>query len=248
MTGVTGAARVLVVVPAWNEHEALPGVIAELRQAVPGADVLVVDDGSTDDTSGVANRAGAEVLTLPFNLGVGGAMRAGFTFALRHGYDVAVQVDADGQHNPADVPTLVAALAEQEADIVIGARFAGVGDYRARGPRRWAMSLLSRVLSRVARTRLTDTTSGFKAIGRRAIRLFAADYPAEYLGDTVEALVVASRAGLRIRQVPVAMRPRAGGTPSHSPLKATVFLARAGLALITALARPRRDLPPEVAA
>lgn len=248
MTGVTGAARVLVVVPAWNEHEALPGVIAELRQAVPGADVLVVDDGSTDDTSGVANRAGAEVLTLPFNLGVGGAMRAGFTYALRHGYDVAVQVDADGQHNPADVPTLVAALAEQEADIVIGARFAGVGDYQARGPRRWAMSLLSRVLSRVARTRLTDTTSGFKAIGRRAIRLFAADYPAEYLGDTVEALVVASRAGLRIRQVPVAMRPRAGGTPSHSPLKATVFLARAGLALITALARPRRDLPPEVAA
>lgn len=248
MTGVTGAARVLVVVPAWNEHEALPGVIAELRQAVPGADVLVVDDGSTDDTSGVATRAGAEVLTLPFNLGVGGAMRAGFTYALRHGYDVAVQVDADGQHNPADVPTLVAALAEHEADIVIGARFAGVGDYQARGPRRWAMSLLSRVLSRVARTRLTDTTSGFKAIGRRAIRLFAADYPAEYLGDTVEALVVASRAGLRIRQVPVAMRPRAGGTPSHSPLKATVFLARAGLALITALARPRRDLPPEVAA
>lgn len=246
MTGVTRTTRALVVVPAWNEHEALPGVIAELHRAVPRADILVVDDGSTDDTSAVARRAGAEVLTLPFNLGVGGAMWAGFTFALRHGYDAAVQVDADGQHNPADVPHLLAALAEQEADIVIGARFAGVGDYQARGPRRWAMSLLSRVLSRVARTRLTDTTSGFKAIGPRAIRLFAADYPAEYLGDTVEALVVASRAGLRIRQVPVAMRPRAGGTPSHSPLKATVFLARAGLALITALARPRRELPAEV--
>lgn len=148
MTGVTGAARVLVVVPAWNEHEALPGVIAELHREVPRADVLVVDDGSTDDTSAVARRAGAEVLTLPYNLGVGAAMRAGFTFALRHGYDIAVQVDADGQHNPADVPTLLAALAELDADIVIGARFAGVGDYQARGPRRWAMTLLSRVLSR----------------------------------------------------------------------------------------------------
>ena len=234
--------RVLVVVPAWNEREALPGVVAELRAQV-AADVLVVDDGSTDDTSAVARRAGAMVLTLPFNLGVGGAMRAGFVFATRRGYDVAVQVDADGQHDPAQVPALVAALAEQDADIVIGARFAGVGAYSVRGPRRWAMALLSRVLSRVARTRLTDTTSGFKAIGPRALRLFAADYPAEYLGDTVEALVIAARAGLRIRQVGVAMRPRAGGTPSHSPLRATVFLARAGLALVTALARPRRPLP-----
>lgn len=239
------ARRCLVVIPAWNEEETLPGVVAEL--APVDADVLVVDDGSTDGTVAAARAAGAEVLVLPFNLGVGGAMRAGFTFAVRHGYDVVVQVDADGQHNPADVPALLAALAEQEADLVIGARFAGVGDYETRGPRRWAMSLLSAVISRVAGTRLTDTTSGFKAIGPRALRLFAADYPAEYLGDTVEALVTGARAGLVIRQLPVSMRPRAGGTPSHGPLKATVFLGRAGLALLMALMRPRRALPESVA-
>ena len=240
-----GTRPCLVVIPAWNEEVALPGVIAELGQHVE-ADVLVVDDGSTDATVAVARAAGAEVLILPYNLGVGGAMRAGFAFARRHGYEVVVQVDADGQHNPADVPGLVTALEEQGADILIGARFAGVGEYRARGPRRWAMTLLSAVISRVAGTRLTDTTSGFKALGPRALRLFAQDYPAEYLGDTVEALVTAARAGLVIRQHGVAMRPRAGGTPSHGPVKATIFLARAGLALLVALMRPRRTLPAEV--
>lgn len=238
-------ARLLVVVPAWNEEETLPAVIAELRSSVPEADLLVVDDGSTDRTVDVATSAGALVLELPFNLGVGGAMRAGYTYALRNGYDVTVQLDADGQHDPAQIPLLLGTMAEQDADVVIGARFAGVGEYDARGPRWWSMRLLAAVLSRVAGTRLTDTTSGFKASNRRAIRLFSTNYPAEYLGDTVESLVIASRAGLVIRQVGVAMRPRAGGQPSHSALKASVFLARAALALVIALSRPTAPLPPE---
>lgn len=238
-------ARLLVIIPAWNEEETLPAVVSELRSCVPHADVVVVNDGSTDRTSDVARAAGALVLDLPINLGVGGAMRAGYTFALRRGYDATVQLDADGQHNPADIPLLLQTLAEQEADVVIGARFAGVGDYAARGPRRWSMRLLARVLSGVAGTELTDTTSGFKASGRRAIRLFATNYPAEYLGDTIESLVIASRVGLRIRQVGVAMRPRAGGQPSHGPLRAAVFLARAALALLIALSRPTEPLPPE---
>lgn len=229
-----------MILPAWNEEEALPGVLDELHAAIQDADFLVVSDGSTDSTARVARRGSTMVLDLPVNLGVGGAMRAGFRFAAREGYDIAVQVDADGQHDPADVRRLVGALESEQADVVIGARFAGRGSYEVRGPRRWTMAVLSFALSRIAGTRLTDTTSGFRASNKRAIELFAAEYPAEYLGDTVESLVIACRAGLRVRQVGVEMRQRAGGTPSHSPLKAAVFLGRALLALLIALSRPMR--------
>ncbi|NMR20879.1 glycosyltransferase family 2 protein [Cellulomonas fimi] len=241
-------ARLLIIVPAWNEQETLPAVIAEIRATLAHADILVVDDGSTDRTGEVATAAGAAVLDLPINLGVGGAMRAGYKYAFRHAYDATVQLDADGQHDPAEVPALIATMAAEGADIVIGARFAGVGDYAARGPRWWSMRFLATVLSRVAGTRLTDTTSGFKACNRTAIRLFAANYPAEYLGDTVESLVIASRAGLTVRQVGVRMRPRAGGRPSHSPVRAGVFLVRAVLALVIALSRPTEPLETEQAA
>lgn len=233
----------LVIVPAWNEQESLPALLEELRCALPDADVLVVNDGSTDGTSRAARGGKAMVLELPVNLGVGGAMRAGYKFAARNGYDLTVQVDADGQHDPADVIRIVAALGTEQADVIIGARFAGRGSYVARGPRRWAMDVLSFTLSRIAGTKLTDTTSGFRASNRRAIELFAAEYPAEYLGDTIESLVIACRAGLRVRQVGVEMRPRAGGTPSHSPVKAAAFLARAVLALGIALSRPMYRIP-----
>jgi len=234
--------RLLVIIPAWNEQETLGAVIGEVRTALPEAHVLVVNDGSTDRTSEVATEASARVLDLPINLGVGGAMRAGYTYAFRQDFDRTVQLDADGQHDPAAVGELLRAMDAEHADIVIGARFAGVGDYTVRGPRKWSMRLLSLVLSRVTGTRLTDTTSGFKACNRSAIRLFAANYPAEYLGDTIESLVIAARAGLRVRQVGVEMRPRAGGRPSHSPFKAAVFLVRALLALVIALSRPSKPV------
>ncbi len=227
-----------MIVPAWNEQESLPGVLDELAAAVPDATILVVNDGSTDDTAAVVRRSGhAMLLDLPLNLGVGGAMRAGYRFALRNGYGRAVQVDADGQHDPADIGRVVGVL-DTGANVAIGARFAGEGSYEARGPRRWAMVMLSFVISRIARVRLTDTTSGFRACDRRAIELFAAEYPAEYLGDTVESLVIASRAGLRIAQVGVQMRVRSGGRPSQSPVKAAIFLGRAALALLIAVTRP----------
>ncbi len=233
---MTGAARTLVVMPAFNESATVASVIAEVRRALPDVACLVVDDGSRDDTSGVARRAGALVAQLPYNLGVGGAMRLGFKYAIEQGYDNVVQIDADGQHDPAQVPQLLAAL--EHADVVIGARFAGEGDYEVRGPRRWAMKLLSSTLSGAAKTKLTDTTSGFKASGPRAVALFAEHYPAEYLGDTIEALVLAVRNGCTVTQVPVAMRPRGGGVPSHNPVKAGVYLLRAFLALIVAFIRP----------
>lgn len=226
----------LIVMPALNEEASVAAVVREVHAKLPGVAVLVVNDGSTDATTIEARSAGAIVAELPFNLGVGGAMRAGFKFALAHGYRNVVQVDSDGQHDPAGVIRLVEEL--QTADLVLGARFAGEGDYEVSGPRKWAMVVLSGVLSRVAKTRLTDTTSGFRATGPRAVRLFAEHYPAEYLGDTIESLVIAARAGCVIRQVPVAMRPRAGGTPSHNPVKAAKYLARAALALVFALIRP----------
>lgn len=232
----------LIVIPAWNEEATIAAVIAEVHHEVPQADVLVVNDGSTDRTAEVARTSGATVLDLPLNLGVGGAMRAGYKYAFRRGYERTVQLDADGQHAPAAVADLMSTMDAEGADIVIGARFAGVGSYHVRGPRKWSMKLLSMVLSKVAGTRLTDTTSGFKACNAAAIRLFAADYPAEYLGDTVESLVIASRAGLVVRQTGVEMRERAGGQPSHSPWKAGIFLVRAVLALLVALSRPRAPL------
>jgi glycosyltransferase involved in cell wall biosynthesis len=227
--------RVLVIVPAWNEADGLAAVLKELQATVPSADVLVVDDGSTDTTAQTARAAGALVARLPYNLGVGGAMRTGYRYALDHGYDAAVQVDADGQHDPGYVPAMLAALGT--ADLVVGARFAGVGDYRVRGPRRWTMRLLSLVLSRLAGTRLTDSTSGFRACNADLIAFFARWYPAEYLGDTVESMVGALRRGYRVRQVPVAMRPRAAGTPSQSSARALVYLARTALVLLLALTR-----------
>ena len=228
--------RTLIVMPALNEQASVGSVVEEVLSMLPGVGCLVVDDGSTDDTGAIARAAGAKVATLPFNLGVGGAMRLGFKYALEHGYDNVVQIDSDGQHDPRNVPALLDALTS--ADIVIGARFAGEGDYKVRGPRRWAMWILAAILSRTAKTRLTDTTSGLKASGPRAVRLFAVHYPAEYLGDTIEALVIAARAGCAIRQVPASMRARSGGTPSHHPVKAALYLGRAVIALGFALARP----------
>ncbi|MEB0201775.1 glycosyltransferase family 2 protein [Cryobacterium sp. 5I3] len=229
-------AQTLIVMPAFNEEVSIEEVIREVRVALPGTTCLVVDDGSSDRTAAVASGAGALVASLPFNLGVGGAMRVGFKYALAHGFANVVQIDSDGQHDPSSVRQLLKCL--DSADLVLGARFAGEGDYDARGPRRWAMRVLATILSKTTRTKLTDATSGLRASGPRAVRLFAEHYPAEYLGDTIETLVIAARAGLTVRQVPVAMRVRTGGVPSHNPFKSAAYLGRASIALIFALVRP----------
>ena len=195
------------------------------------ADILVVSDGSTDATADIARAAGVAVLDLPLNLGVGGAMRAGFQYAQRMGYEYACQLDADGQHDPTEIETLIETASREGADVVIGSRFAGKGDYRARGPRKWAMNLFSFILSRVCKTHLSDTTSGFKLYGPRALSLFAHNYPAEYL-------VIAARSHLVVREVGVQMHPRAGGEPSHNPIKSALFLVRATMALMVSLSRP----------
>ena len=229
----------LVAIPAWNESSTVADVVVSVRRAVPAATVVVVDDGSTDGTGERARAAGAVVLRMPFNVGVGGAMRAAFLYALYNGFEAVVQVDADGQHDPTQIPELLAGLAD--ASVVIGARFAGKGEYDVSGPRKWAMAVLSHGLSRVTGSTLTDTTSGFRASDQRAIALFAQHYPSEYLGDTVESLVIASRSGLKVTQVPVMMRERQGGRPSQGAGMATLYLGRAWLALLIALTRRRAD-------
>lgn len=233
--------------PAWNEQDAIGSTIHDVTSTL-GVDVLVVDDGSIDHTAREAMRAGAVVCSLPYNLGVGGAMRTGYRYALRHGYDTVVQIDADGQHDPRYLPHLLEALRTRDdqpgADLVIGARFAGEGaDYQVSWVRRMAMRMLAGTLSRLAGTRLTDVTSGFRVANRRAVEVFASHYPAEYLGDTVESMVIALRAGCSVTQVAVEMRPRQGGVPSQTPFKAALFLGRAVMALALALIRRWPDVP-----
>ena len=241
--GNSTTSGVLIIMPAWNEAEAIGDTVREVLRTVHH-DVLVVDDGSKDNTAHVAHAAGATVIKLPFNLGVGGAMRTGFKYAVRNGYKAAIQVDSDGQHDPLDIDRVLAGL--EVADISIGARFAGRGSYDAKGPRRWAMSVLAKVISRVAGTTLTDVTSGFRAANLKAIRQYVDHYPAEYLGDTIDSLVVAIKSGCRVTQVPVEMKVRQAGTPSTGPLKSAIYLARSGLVLCFALARRKTPTPESI--
>jgi glycosyltransferase involved in cell wall biosynthesis len=229
------AQRILVILPALNESAGIANVIRKVRRELPGADMLVVDDGSIDGTAEVARREGAIVARLPFNLGVGGAMRTGFRYAREHGYHVAIQVDGDGQHDPADIPALLTELAS--FDVVIGSRFASSSLYAVSPPRRQAMRVLAALLSSIMGTSITDATSGFRAHGRRAIHVYSQHYPVEYLGDTLETLVIARKAGLAVGEVPVCMRPRAHGRASQGVLSSSRYLARAVTTVMLGLVR-----------
>ena len=228
--------RTLIIIPALNESGSIADVVGEVRGELPGVDVLVVDDGSTDRTAAVAAAAGALVAKLPYNLGVGGAMRLGYRYARDHDYDVAIQIDADGQHDPRYVPEARRPARRQRPGHRRPLRRRG----RLQGPRPPPLgdgACSPRCCPGSPSTKLTDTTSGFRAANRRVIEMFASWYPAEYLGDTVETLVHTARRGYRIRQVPVAMRKRMAGTPSHSPAKAMIYLGRAFAVLTLALIR-----------
>jgi len=227
--------EILVIIPAYNEEANVAGVIRRVREALPQADVLVINDGSTDATGAVARRASAFVVDLPFNLGIGGAMQTGYLYAWRGGYDVAVQVEGDGQHNPAEIHHLLPPLHADTANLVIGSRFVGDQQYHAPFARRLGIAILARVISAVIGQRVTDTTSGFRAVNRKGIGLFAQEYPHDY--PEPESLVLASRAGFRVQEVGVHMNQRQAGRSSITLLRSAYYMVKVLLAILIGLLR-----------
>jgi glycosyltransferase involved in cell wall biosynthesis len=225
----------IAIVPALNEEVTVGRVIDEIRAFDPGFDVVVVDDGSTDRTAGIAADRGAHVLRLPFNLGIGGAVQTGYRFAFEHGYDIAVQVDGDGQHDPSQLSAILAPVLAGEADLAVGSRFTGSGAYRSSFTRRIGIQIFALVVSGIVRQKVTDTTSGFRAVNRKAIALFAADYPHDY--PEVEATVMCVRHKLRLTEVPVAMRERGGGSSSITAVRSIYYMTKVLLALFVGLFR-----------
>lgn len=231
--------RVLVVLPAHNEAESIGVTLGRVRAALPGADLLVVDDGSKDGTSRAAERGGARVVELPCNLGYGGAVQTGFKYAVARGYGVVVQMDADGQHDPASVHDLMAPVLAGEADVAIGSRFLGRAEYPIPGLRRLGMGVFAWIVHFVTRQRFTDPTSGYQALSRRAVEFFARDhYPSDFPdADTIILLVLA---GFRVREVPVVMRARTAGVSMHSNLRAFYYVSKMLLSIAMVLLRLKR--------
>ncbi len=237
----------LAIVPAYNEAAAIAGTVADIRANAPGFDVLVVDDGSTDATAPAARAAGARVISHPFNLGIGGAVQSGYQFALEQDYDVAVQVDGDGQHDAGQIPRLLEVLrADPELNMVTGSRFIvakGDGDgYRSSATRRIGIRIFSGVLSLVCRRPVTDPTSGFRMTDRRGIELFARDYPHDY--PEVEAVLMSHAHRLNATELPVTMRARQGGASSIGSTQSVYYMIKVLLAVFVGLLRAR----PSVAA
>jgi glycosyltransferase involved in cell wall biosynthesis len=229
------ALRRIAIVPAYNEEQNIGRVVRELHDFDPGLDIVVVSDGSIDGTAAAAAEAGATVVRLPFNLGIGGAVQTGFRYAWEHGYDLAVRCDGDGQHVPSELPKVIQPVLAGAADIAVGSRFAGGEGYQSSASRRIGIRLLALVVSTIARQRVTDTTSGFQALNRRALELFAADYPHDY--PEVEGMVMTIKHRLRLREVPVQMREREHGRSSITALRSVYYMAKVLTALFVGLFR-----------
>jgi len=226
----------LAVVPAYNESSTIAGVVERLRRHAPEFDTLVVDDGSTDGTHALAHEAGATVIKLPFNVGIGGAVQTGFVYALEHGYDYLAQVDGDGQHDSLELGRLVETMREESVDMVCGSRFL-TDDYRYPAPisRRTGIHIFAFLLSRIVGMRVSDPTSGFRLYNRRAIELFARNYPRDY--PEVEAVLILHHHRLRMREIPVKMYTRGGGSSSISTGKSAYYMVKVLLALFVGLGR-----------
>lgn len=222
--------KICVIVPAYNEEAAVGSVVRLVLEEMPSAQVVVVDDGSDDETAQQAEKAGATVLRLPVNLGIGGAVQAGYRYALRYDFDYAVQIDGDGQHDPTEARRILEPIQTGAADMVVGSRWLGRGDYIAPRGRRAGMRILARLVSRATGMVITDTTSGFRAVGRKGIQLFAGQYPTDF--PEVETLVLATREGLRLQEVGVQMRQRVSGESSIAGLKSIYYMVRVTLVLL----------------
>jgi glycosyltransferase involved in cell wall biosynthesis len=247
-----GQGRGLVIVPALNEAAVIGETVEEIRRWAPGFDVLVIDDGSTDRTAEIAEARGAGVLRLAYNLGIGGAVQTGYQYALEHGYDIAVQVDGDGQHDAREISSLLSRLhAADGPNMVIGSRFLEPADgaYLPPPSRRAGIHIFSRVVSRICHQRVTDPTSGFRMVDRRGIELFARDYPRDY--PEVEAIMLMHAHRLRSCEIPTRMRPRSAGDSTISSVQGAFYLLKVMLSVSVGLFRPQLivesgDPPPVV--
>jgi glycosyltransferase involved in cell wall biosynthesis len=240
--------RTLVFIPAWNEEASVDAVIADVRAHIPGADILVVDDGSTDSTTARARAAGVLVATLPFNQGLGAALQTGYLWAMREEYDFCAHLDADGQHPAAEVARLLAEVEADHADLVIGSRYATQAeplpgaplegeDYRATLSRRIGINVFRFILTLATRQRFTDTTSGMRAANRRVMVLFSENYSPDFA--EIESLQMAVRQGLRVEEVPVRMLERTGGTSFLTPVRSAFFIFKGLVVILVGQFKPR---------
>lgn len=234
---MTSSKETIIIIPAYNEENNITPLIKEIQDKVSGAAILVIDDGSRDRTARVAEKAGAMVMRLPFNMGYGAALQTGFKYALLKRYMYVVQMDADGQHDPDSIRDLLNEVKKENADVVIGSRFlGGSSEYKTSGVRRIGMALFSKIASVIIGQPVTDPTSGYQALNRDAIRFYASPYyPADY--PDADVMIMLHRAGLRIREIPVRMHPRKQGQSMHSGLKPVYYIFKMFLSMFVTLLR-----------
>ena len=225
--------KILVIVPAYNEEGCIQGVIEDLKNNFPQGDILVVNDGSSDRTPEITKGLGVNVIDLPYNVGIGGAMQTGFLYALQEGYEVALQFDGDGQHHADQIDKILKPFLSNSADLVVGSRFLSEGGFTSSVQRRIGSNILSLVVSTIARQKITDTTSGFRVYGRKALEFFSSNYPEDY--PEVEALILAYKKGLRIKEVPSEIGPRTVGKSSITFSQAAYYMVKVMLAIFVDL-------------
>lgn len=229
----------IIIIPAYNEEANIQKVINDIKHVVPHARIVAVDDGSTDNTVEVASQAGAIVISHPFNLGYGAALQTGYKYALRKGYDCVVQMDGDGQHDPSYTPRLLEVIEKGEADVSIGSRFMGEGEYRTGFIRRLGMKIFNILTSLVTNTKLTDSTSGYQALSRNILRFYVSNrYPVDF--PDADVLIMLHRSGFKIKEVPVRMYSKKNGKSMHSGLKPIYYIFKMFLSIILTMLRRER--------
>lgn len=236
---MTRHASTLAIVPAYNEEKAIQNVVREIKALDIPIDVAVIDDGSEDQTADMAGKADAVVISLPYNLGIGGAVQTGFQYAVQKSYQTAVQVDGDGQHIPEEIPLLLKTMADEKVDVVIGSRFLGKGNFSSSIPRRLGIRIFQMVNSLFLRQKITDNTSGFRAYNQRAIAFLAEYYPHDY--PEPESVILLKKNGFTMTEIPVRMRQREHGQSSISAFRAVYYMVKVLLAIFVGMFKKRFD-------
>lgn len=228
--------KAIIIIPAYNEEKNIAGVINGIKNVILDVDILVVNDGGKDRTEEIARELGARVISLPYNMGYGAALQTGFKYALKKGYEYAVQIDADGQHDPKDIPKLLDVVLSGKADVVIGSRFLNGGKYKAPAVRRLGMLFFARLTSLIIGEKITDPTSGYQAINKNGLQFYAGDYyPVDF--PDADVIIMLHRAGLKIKEIPVIMYPSVQGKSMHSGLKPVYYIFKMFLSIFVTLLR-----------